>query len=112
MKNKIYDCIIIGAGPAGLTFARMLKDRGEDSFLVLEKESEAGGLCRSTMVDGSPFDIGGGHFLDVRRPKVNELLFRFLPEDLFPPVSKMPPFYQRRREMAKYPVLQLHVCNQ
>ncbi len=73
--------LILGAGPSGLSFARTLKDRGEDSFLVLEKESEAGGLCRSMNVDGSPFDIGGGHFLDVRRPKVNELLFRFLPEN-------------------------------
>jgi len=73
--------LILGAGPSGLSFARTLKDRGEDSFLVLEKELEAGGLCRSTVVDGSPFDIGGGHFLDVRRPKVNELLFRFLPEN-------------------------------
>lgn len=73
--------LILGAGPSGLSFARKLKDKGEDSFLVLEKESEAGGLCRSSMVDGSPFDIGGGHFLDVRRPKVNELLFRYLPEE-------------------------------
>lgn len=73
--------LILGAGPAGLTFANMLKQRGEDSFLVLEKEVEAGGLCRSVMVDGSPFDIGGGHFLDVRRPKVNEFLFRFMPKE-------------------------------
>ena len=73
--------LILGAGPAGLAFARTLLDCGETSFLVLEKEDEAGGLCRSTMVDGSPLDIGGGHFLDVRRPKVNELLFRFLPKE-------------------------------
>ena len=73
--------LILGAGPAGLTFANMLRLRGENSFLVLEKEEEAGGLCRSVMVDGSPFDIGGGHFLDVRRPKVNEFLFQFMPED-------------------------------
>lgn len=73
--------LILGAGPAGLTFANMLKQRGEESFLVLEREAEAGGLCRSVMVDGSPFDIGGGHFLDVRRPKVNEFLFRFMPKE-------------------------------
>lgn len=73
--------LILGAGPAGLGFARTLLDNGEKSFLVLEKEEAAGGLCRSMMVDGSPLDIGGGHFLDVRRPKVNELLFRFLPEE-------------------------------
>ena len=72
--------LILGAGVAGLTFARKLKDFGEDDFLILEREEEPGGLCRSTEVDGSPFDIGGGHFLDVRRPKVNEFLFRFMPE--------------------------------
>lgn len=73
--------LILGAGPAGLTLASRLKDQGETSFLVLEKETQAGGLCRSVIVDGSPFDIGGGHFLDVRRPKVNEFLFRFMPEN-------------------------------
>ena len=73
--------LILGAGPAGLTFANKLKETGETSFIVLEKEREAGGLCRSEEVDGSPFDIGGGHFLDVRRPKVNEFLFRFMPEE-------------------------------
>lgn len=73
--------IILGAGPAGLTVANRLKDKGITDFLVIERESSAGGLCRSIDVDGSPFDIGGGHFLDVRRPNVNEYLFKFMPED-------------------------------
>ena len=73
--------LVLGAGPAGLTFANRLLQTGEDSVLVLEKESVAGGLCRSLDVDGSPFDIGGGHFLDVRQPQVNEFLFKFMPED-------------------------------
>lgn len=73
--------LILGTGPAGLTFANKLKENGENDFLVLEKEEEAGGLCRSTNVDNSPFDIGGGHFLDVRRPHVNEFLFKFMPEE-------------------------------
>lgn len=73
--------LILGAGPAGLAFANMLKQNGETNFLVLEKEDSAGGLCRSEQVDGSPFDIGGGHFLDVRRPRVNEFLFKFMPEN-------------------------------
>ena len=42
--------LILGAGPAGLTLANRLKELGETSFLVLEKEAEAGGLCRSVMV--------------------------------------------------------------
>lgn len=73
--------IILGAGAAGLAFACQLKRKGENDFLLIEKEREAGGLCRSMMVDGSPLDIGGGHFLDVKRPKVNEFLFSYLPKD-------------------------------
>lgn len=73
--------LILGAGPAGLTFARKLLEKGETSFLVLEKEEAAGGLCRSMEVDGAPFDIGGGHFLDVRRPEVTDFLFRFMPQE-------------------------------
>lgn len=79
--NMRYKYLILGAGPAGLTFANLLKEHREESFLILEKETEAGGLCRSAEVDGAPLDIGGGHFLDVRRPEVNRFLFRFMPEE-------------------------------
>ncbi|WP_288700660.1 protoporphyrinogen/coproporphyrinogen oxidase [Blautia obeum] len=73
--------LILGAGPAGLTVATKLRQKGITDFLVLEREETAGGLCRSVNIDGSPLDIGGGHFLDVRRPRVNEFLFSFMPED-------------------------------
>lgn len=56
MKTKIA---IIGAGPSGLALAHTLLRRGVGDFLVLEREEEAGGLCRTRMVDGSPLDIGG-----------------------------------------------------
>ncbi len=72
--------LVLGAGPAGLTFANKMLQEGEDNFIVLEREETAGGLCRSVEVDGAPFDIGGGHFLDVRRPHVNNFLFQFMPE--------------------------------
>jgi len=75
-----YKYLILGAGPSGLSFAHTLLSRGEESFLVLEQESEPGGLCRSALVDGAPLDIGGGHFLDVRRQDTLDLLFRFMPE--------------------------------
>ncbi len=72
--------LVLGAGPAGLTVANRLKQLGNDSIIVLEREKVAGGLCRSVDVDDAPFDIGGGHFLDVRRPKVNDFLFQFMPK--------------------------------
>ncbi len=73
--------LILGAGPAGLSFAASLLLNGEDSFTILEANASAGGLCRSVMVDGAPLDIGGGHFLDTKRPLVNKFLFKFMPED-------------------------------
>lgn len=72
---------ILGAGPSGLAFAAALQHAGCDSFVLLEKESEAGGLCRSAMVDGAPLDIGGGHFLDVGRQRVLDFLFGFMPRE-------------------------------
>lgn len=72
----------MGAGPSGLALAHTLLDRGVplSEILVLEKESTAGGLCRSESVDGAPLDIGGGHFLDIKHKEVLDLLFRFMPE--------------------------------
>jgi protoporphyrinogen oxidase len=75
-----YKYLILGAGPSGLSFANRLLANGEKSFLVLEKEAEAGGLCRSKEVDGSPLDIGGGHFLDLKKEEVLKFIFEFLPK--------------------------------
>ncbi|SKB66456.1 Protoporphyrinogen oxidase [Lachnospiraceae bacterium] len=78
MKKVKY--LILGAGPSGLTFANMLLDKGIEDFAVLEKEDRAGGLCRTEYVNGQPVDFGGGHILDTRSRKVDEYMFRFLPE--------------------------------
>lgn len=73
--------LICGAGPAGLTFANRLLDKGIQDFLLLEREKVPGGLCRSMEVDGAPYDIGGGHFLDTRNQGALDYLFRFMPEE-------------------------------
>lgn len=79
---ETYDYLILGAGPAGLAFANLIRKKLPDAaFMVLEKEDTAGGLCRSKDVDGSALDIAGGHFLDVRRPEVNRFLFEFMPQE-------------------------------
>jgi len=92
MNNKKF--VILGAGPSGLAFAHALLDKGFslNDFVVLEKQSVAGGLCRSEIVDGAPLDIGGGHFLDLKRKEVLDFLFRFMPRDewrIFDRVSKI-----------------------
>lgn len=73
--------LILGAGPAGLSFAYRLVQNGEMDFLILEKEDKAGGLCRSEDVDGAPLDIGGGHFVDTKNKQVLDFLFQIMPED-------------------------------
>lgn len=92
MEHKKF--IILGAGPSGITIAHALLDRGckPDEIVVIEKQNIAGGLCRSEQVDGAPLDIGGGHFLDVRKKEVLDFVFRFMPReewDLHDRVSKI-----------------------
>ena len=77
---KSVDYLILGAGPAGLTAANMLLDKGIENFVVLEKETIAGGLCRTQYYNGNPIDIGGGHILDANNKLVDDFMFRFLPK--------------------------------
>lgn len=53
--------VIIGGGPAGLTAAYDLCNRGIES-IVLEKDSLVGGLARTVDYKGYHFDIGGHRF--------------------------------------------------
>ena len=98
---KKYKYIILGAGPSGLTVAHSLVDKGVplDQILVLEKESVAGGLCRSTNVDGAPLDIGGGHFLDVKKQKVLDFLFRFMPREEWKEYNRISKILLRDQEI-------------
>lgn len=87
--------LILGAGPAGLSFAYYLFQKGEKNFLILEKEDEAGGLCRSKKVDNAPLDIGGGHFIDVKNKKVLKFLFDIMPQEEWN-------MYERNSQIALY----------
>jgi protoporphyrinogen oxidase len=100
---KSYRYIIIGAGPSGLSFAHALRDWGETSFLVIEKEPVAGGLCRSDDVDGSPIDIGGGHFLDIKRSEALDFLFRFMPRSEWQEYKRISTIKLREKEID-YPL--------
>jgi protoporphyrinogen oxidase len=70
-----FDYIIIGGGISGLTFARLLQLHTNKTFLVLEKNAEIGGLCRTKTIEGNDFDIGGGHFLHSKHEKVYDFIF-------------------------------------
>ena len=68
--------LILGAGLAGLSAAASLP--GEET-LVLEREPEVGGLCRSREVDGFTFDCTG-HLLHLKDPGIREMVHSMLPQ--------------------------------
>ena len=48
--------VIIGGGLAGLSAAYHLKQQGFENYLILEKDSEVGGLSKSFVIDNFTFD--------------------------------------------------------
>jgi protoporphyrinogen oxidase len=60
-EHKREQCVVIGAGPAGLTAAHELSEMGGDP-VVLEQDNIVGGLARTVQHRGYRFDIGGHRF--------------------------------------------------
>lgn len=65
------DVVVIGAGPAGLTAAYKLTERGLRTT-VFEADDVVGGLARTVKRDGWRFDIGGHRFF-TKVPDVRQL---------------------------------------
>ena len=52
MSERLVDVLIIGAGPAGLAAAISARENGVENLLVLERESEPGGILRQCIHNG------------------------------------------------------------
>jgi len=70
---------IIGGGVAGLTCARLLKDRAD--VTVFEKEATPGGLIRCKRVNGSLFHTCGGHVFNTKNRQVLEWFWSVFDKD-------------------------------
>lgn len=68
--------VILGGGLAGLSTAYHL---GDAPHVVLESETQAGGLCRSREVAGFTFDYTG-HLLHLRDARAKTLVDELLPD--------------------------------
>jgi len=73
--------VIIGAGPAGLTAAYELAQRGVTAT-ILEADDVVGGISRTVERDGWRFDIGGHRFF-TKVPEVEAFWHEILDDDDF-----------------------------
>ncbi len=75
----LYDSIIIGAGPAGLTAAYELSKTNK-KVLVLEKKNQVGGLAETKVFGDYRYDIGPHRFF-TKNEEVYDLFLKMLGED-------------------------------
>ncbi len=75
--DREVHALIVGGGPSGLALAYEL----QGDTLVLEKEDQVGGLCRSITHEGGVFDIGG-HSFHTPHTDVYELISELMGDGL------------------------------
>lgn len=63
INYKKVDVVVVGAGPAGLTAGLELSKDKNLNITILERDSQAGGLSKTTSYKGCKFDIGPHHFI-------------------------------------------------
>lgn len=68
-----YDYLIVGAGLAGAMCAYHLSSQGK-TCVVIEKESEVGGLCKTEKIDGIDVHLYGAHIFRTSSKKCWDLV--------------------------------------
>lgn len=81
MATLTFDVIVLGGGPAGVATALEAAERGR-SVVLLERESNTGGMAGSFEVDGMQVDFGSHRLHPVTPPAVMQRLSGLLGEDL------------------------------
>lgn len=76
MRN--VETLIVGAGISGLAYA----SKTNENYLIIEKESSAGGLCRTFYVKDYVWDYAG-HFFHFAKPQIKKIFESFMsPSDM------------------------------
>lgn len=76
--------LIIGAGITGLCYAMF---SGHNDYVILDKENEIGGYCRTTKRNGYVWDYSG-HFFHFQDPAIKELILGSMDKDRMVSVVK------------------------
>ena len=66
------DYLIIGGGITGIAFANFVNS---NNYLIIEKESEPGGYCKTIYQDGFTWDYSG-HFFHFNNQEIKEFVFK------------------------------------
>lgn len=92
---KVYDSLVIGAGPAGLTTAYCLAKAGNNVCILEQDPVYVGGISRTVNYKGFLFDIGGHRYFSKSK-EVVDLWDEFLPNDFIerPRLSRI--FYKAK----------------
>ena len=93
--NNIFDEIIIGAGPAGLTAAYELLQSGKENVLILEKNDKVGGLASTKVFGEYSYDIGPHRFF-TKNEEINELFLKMLGKDAVK-VNRLTRIYYKKK---------------
>jgi protoporphyrinogen oxidase len=73
------DTVVLGAGVSGLSFANWWRERRPGArVVVLEREAEPGGYCRTVVQSGFVWDYSG-HFFHFKHPELEAWLRARMP---------------------------------
>eukprot|EP00794_Sanderia_malayensis_P007175 gene7175-7981_t len=75
---------IVGAGPAGIHMAVLLKDKGFKNIDIYERDSRIGGKSMTVFHNGAPQEMGSCCFGPGYENNVMALIKRFAPDDMVP----------------------------
>lgn len=74
--NGNYDYIVVGAGPAGCSIARLLTDRGK-KVAIVESSSDVGGTARTEFKNGIHIHVYGPHIFHTSNKEVWNFINKF-----------------------------------
>lgn len=100
--------VILGAGVSGLAVALALARKGETDVLIVEKEPDVGGLCRSLKWEGCTLDFGP-HRIHPTIPRVGTFIEEILADETVEVPRKSEMVLLGKR--VRYPVSPLEILH-
>ena len=88
--NKNVDILIVGGGITGISLASFL---GDSDYLIVDKDSELGGYCKTTIRNGFVWDYSG-HFFHFTNPTIKEYVLENMSSEIISVNKKTHIYYK------------------